>query len=186
MRYPTLFLFLPVLAVASTACMTDRQMQRLDAELEAGWRPSQSYCTFGGETAALAAYCARLNFGADGMEAVLRGENVKILQASAGHPLRCADHVAQAKARLGAYGDDYEMTDLYSCDRVAHVENGRRVCHVSLLVADKVTGARFVVDNGHVLNPGTTGGVAAYRHFAGLVEYAWTSEVPAGITLGAQ
>jgi hypothetical protein len=182
--HPLKLLVLAALVLASTACMTDRAMQRLDAKFEAGWRPSRSYCTWGGETPLLDAYCARVNFGAAGTESLLRNANAEILKESAGQLLPCAAHVARVKAELASYGDDYELTELYSCDRNAPIEQGQRVCHVSLLVADKVTHRRFVVDNGHVLSPVATGGVAPYQDFVGLVDYAWTAETPAWIALG--
>lgn len=179
---------LQVLAVSLTAaalssgCMTDSQALRLDAQLEAGWRPSKADCVFGGATPAMDAYCARVNFGKDGMLAILRNENGRILE-NAGGSLPCTEHVAQARAALASYADGFELTDLYSCDRDAPVENGRKVCHVSLLVRDPETGNRFVVDNGHVLNADVTGGVGQYREFRREVDFAWTGATPVEVLL---
>jgi hypothetical protein len=94
--------------------------------------------------------------------------------------------VALAKAKLEPYASDYELSELYSCDRDPPVENGRKICHVSLLVKDKITGARFVMDNGHVLSPEVTSGVGTYNEFTRLVENVWTGETPVWIALGSQ
>ena len=53
------------------------------------------------------------------------------------------------------------------------MEDGRPICHVSLLLTT-ATGMRIVVDNGHVLEAGPTGGVASYREFAKRVAHHWT------------
>ena len=52
-------------------CVLDDSARALDARYRAGWRPSASYCAWGGETGLLAAYCARLNFGDAGALAIL-------------------------------------------------------------------------------------------------------------------
>jgi hypothetical protein len=164
-----------LLAATATGCMTAGESRRLDAKFEAGWRPSKGYCTFGGETPLLDAYCARVNFGAEGAVAILRDINDEVL-AQAGGSLRCTDHVARAQARLKPYAAEFRTEELYSCDRDPPVVDGKPVCHVSLLVTDTMTGARFVVDNGHVLKPATSGGVGRYAEFASLVDRAWTGE----------
>jgi len=65
------------------------------------------------------------------------------------------------------------------------VENGRAVCHVSLMVTS-AAGARVVLDNGHVLEPTLTGGVAPYAEFAKLVDHNWTGETPAWVALASR
>lgn len=176
---------LVLVAASATGCMTDSQSRRLDAKFEAGWRPAKGYCTFGGETPLLDAYCARVNFGAEGMAAVLRDINNEIV-AQADGSLRCTDHVVHVQARLKPYAAEYRTEELYSCDRDPPMVDGQAVCHVSLLVTDTVTGARFVVDNGHVLHPATTGGVGSYSQFAKLVDRAWTGETPHWVALGTE
>lgn len=171
-------------AVLTTGCMTDGGARELDAKFEAGWRPSKADCVFGGATPTLDAYCARVNFGSEGVLAILRNENQRILAEAPG--LRCTDHVAQARQALATYADGFELTELYSCDRDAPIENGRKVCHVSLLVRDPATGARFVVDNGSVLNAATTGGVGKYSEFRGEVDYAWIGSTPAEVLLAGR
>lgn len=168
------------LVLAATACASN--VASPDARFEAGWRPSKAYCLFGGETAQLDAYCARVNFGREGAEAIVRSVNEEILQHVAGQTLRCTDHVALAKEQMKRH-KDYSMVELYSCDRDAPVENGQKICHVSLLVTDGVTGDRFVMDNGHVLNPQVYGGVAPYSQFARQVETAWTQDTPVAVEL---
>jgi hypothetical protein len=188
MRHPTRriagTLLLAVLALSSTGCMTARSAQELDASFAAGWRPSKGYCAFGGETPTLSAWCAEVNFGAEGLELIARAANERVLARAGGQPLVCTDHVAQVRQELAAY-PDYEVTELYSCDANPPVENGRSVCHVSLLVTS-IAGARVVLDNGHVLDPGVTGGVAAYTEFAQLVDYNWTGEQPNWVALASR
>lgn len=177
-------LVLALLAMIGTACATDRHLQRLDASFEAGWRPSKGYCTFGGETPALSAWCAELNFGAEGLEVIARAVNEDVLRLAGGRPLACTDHVAQVSRQFAAY-PDYKVTELYSCNANPPVENGRAVCHVSLMVTS-ATGARVVLDNGHVLAPALTGGVAPYAEFVKLVDRNWTGETPAWAALAAR
>ena len=57
--------------------------------------------------------------------------------------------------------------------------------NVSLMVTS-VTGARVVLDNGHVLAPALTGGVAPYTEFAKLVDRNWTGETPAWAALAGR
>ena len=167
-------------ALALAACQTHNS----DARFDAGWRPSKAYCAFGGETERLAAYCARVNFGPEGALSVLRAENTEILEAQDSR-LRCTDHVERAKAAVGTYGD-YQVARVYSCDDDAPIEAGRRVCHVSLLVTDSSSGERFVMDNGFVLDPSVTGGVATYADFRGRVDHAWSGAAPAWAQLGSE
>ena len=164
-------------AVGLAACQT----HNLDARFEAGWRPAKGYCAFGGETAQLSAYCARVNFGADGSLALLRAENSAILRKD--DRLRCTEHVALARSALERYGD-YTVAPLYSCDDDTSVEGGRKVCHVSLLVTDAISGARYVMDNGYVLRPQVWDGVATYEEFRERVDHAWTGAIPAWMRLG--
>lgn len=177
-------LLLAVLALPMSACMTAGGARDLDARFAAGWRPSKGYCTFGGDTPTLAAWCAEVNFGGEGLEAIARAVNEDVLRAGGGHPLACTDHVAQVRQELASY-PGYKVTELYSCDDNPPVENGRSVCHVSLLVSSAASGARVVLDNGHVLDPGTTGGVAPYGDFIELVDNHWTGVQPVGIALAS-
>lgn len=170
-----LLLVSPILA---TGCMTQGDARKLDDKFAAGWRPAKGYCAFGGETPTLNAYCAKVNFGSDGLIAVLRGENEKILQRGGGEPLPCTTHVAMARAAVKAYGDDFTAVEVYSCDRDPPVANGRKVCHVSLLVTDKTTGTRLVMDNGHVVGANVAQGVATYAEFRQDVYHAWIGVAP--------
>ena len=157
------------------------QMPDLDARFEAGWRPSRGYCAFGGETARLAAWCADVNFGREGLMVLAREVNRDVLARASGTRLPCTVHVADARRRMASY-PDYVLTELYSCDAQPAYEGGRPVCHVSLLVTS-LTGTRVVLDNGHVLDPATTGGVAAYTEFVAQVDRHWLEE-PAVAAVG--
>ena len=172
-----------VTLLSATGCMTARSAQDLDERFAAGWRPSKGYCTFGAETAALAAWCAEVNFGAEGLEVIARAVNEGVLARASGQ-LACTDHVAQVREEFAAY-PDYKVTELYSCDANPPVENGRAVCHVSLMVTS-AAGARVVLDNGHVLEPGATGGVGSFQEFAQLVDHHWTGDTPAWVALASR
>lgn len=165
-----------VIAVLSGGCMTDRSAAALDAKFGAGWRPSKADCAFGGATPTLDAYCGRVNFGSEGVLALLRKENEQVLARLPS--LDCGEHVALARETLSKYADEFTMTELYSCDHDAPTRHGKKVCHVSLLVRDSVSGANFVVDNGAVLNPAVTGGVSKYGEFRREVDVAWTGTAP--------
>jgi len=169
--------------LSATGCMTLGSAQDLDEKVAAGWRPSKGYCTFGAETAALASWCAEVNFGDEGLEVVARAVNEQVLASAGSEKLVCTDHVAQVRARMAEYAD-YQVREIYSCDANPPVENGRAVCHVSLMVTS-AGGARVVLDNGHVLDPGLTGGVAAYAEFAQLVDHHWTGEQPSWVALAS-
>lgn len=169
-------LLLAATALSSGGCTTLGSAQDLDEKLAAGWRPSKGYCAFGAETAALASYCAELNFGSDGVLAVARAVNEQVLASAGGTKLACTDHVAQVRARMAEYAD-YQVRELYSCDANPPVQNGREVCHVSLMVTS-AGGTSVVLDNGHVLDPGLTGGVAPLAEFAQLVDRHWTGDTP--------
>ena len=169
--------------LSATGCMTARSAQDLDEKFAAGWRPSKGYCAFGAETPALATWCAEVNFGAEGLEVIARAVNEEVL-ARANGQLACTDHVAQVRQEFAAY-PDYKVAELYSCDANPPVENGRAVCHVSLMVTS-ASGARVVLDNGHVLEPALTGGVAPYTEFAQLVDHNWTGETPAWVALASR
>lgn len=173
---------LMVALVLPAACATTSPAD-LDARFAAGWRPSKAYCAFGAETAALASYCAEVNFGRDGVLAVARAVNAEVLASAGGDRLVCTEHVARARARMDDYAD-YEVREIYSCDAEPPVENGRAVCHVSLMVTS-AAGGSVVLDNGHVLDPGLTGGVAPLAEFARLVDRHWTGEQP-GIALASR
>jgi hypothetical protein len=170
--------------LSASGCVTMPSAQELDAKFAAGWRPSKSYCAFGGETPALSAWCAEVNFGAEGLEVIARAVNDEVLTRAGGQPLVCTDHVAQVRQGFAGY-PGYKVTELYSCDANPPMENGRAVCHVSLMVTS-ATGARVVLDNGHVLDPAATGGVAPYREFAQLVDRNWTGETPAWVALASR
>ena len=170
--------------LSATACVTAPSTQELDARFAAGWRPSKGYCAFGGETPALSAWCAEVNFGAEGLETIARAVNEEVLARAGGKPLACTDHVAQVRREFAAY-PDYKVTELYSCDANPPIENGRSVCHVSLMVTS-ATGARVVLDNGHVLDPGSTGGVGTVQEFSQLVAYHWTGDQPAWAALASR
>lgn len=176
-------LLLASMALQSAACVTTPAAE-LDAKFAAGWRPSKSYCVFGGETPALGAWCAEVNHGAEGLTVIARAINEEVLSRNAGEPLVCTDHVAQARAEFAAY-PDYTVTELYSCDENPPVEDGRSVCHVSLMVAS-AAGSRVVLDNGHVVDAKIDGGVAAYGEFTQMVAYHWTGEQPAWVALATK
>jgi hypothetical protein len=176
-------LLLATLALPMTACMTAGPARDVDAKFAAGWRPGKGYCAFGAESPALAAYCAEVNFGGDGLEVIARAANEKVLASAGGERLACTDHVARVRAELAQY-PGYKTEELYSCDANPPVENGRAVCHVSLMVTS-AAGARVVLDNGHVLDPGLTGGVASYTQFASLVDHHWTGEQPAWVAFAS-
>jgi hypothetical protein len=156
----------------------------LDARFAAGWRPSKAYCTFGGETPALGAWCAEVNFGADGLLVLARAINEDVLAQAPGRALPCTEHVASARRALAAY-PEYTIEDIYSCDADPPVQAGRPVCHVSLLVTSGASGARVVLDNGYVLQPAATGGVAFYPQFAASVDRHWVGQAPDGFALAA-
>jgi hypothetical protein len=176
-------LFLIALALPSVGCVTTSGAD-LDAKFAAGWRPSKAYCTFGGDTPTLGAWCAEVNYGEQGLQVVARAVNEEILRRNGGEPLVCTDHVAQARAEFAAY-PEYQVTELYSCDANPPVENGRSVCHVSLMVAS-AGGSRVVLDNGHVVNATTEAGVARYADFTQMVAYHWTGEQPTSVMLSSR
>ena len=170
-------LSLPMTAFAASA-------EELDARFDAGWRPGKGYCAFGGETPKLSAWCAEVNFGAQGLEVIARAANETVLARANGEKLPCTEHVAQVRAELAAY-PDYKVTELYSCDANPEMKDGRAICHVSLLVTG-VAGAQVVLDNGHVLDPQTTSGVGSYTEFAELVDHHWTGEQPTSVALASR
>jgi len=172
-------LLLTTLSIGPALAASDAEV---DARFDAGWRPSKAQCAFGGQTAKLAAYCADLNFGREGLEVIARAVNAEVLASAGGEKLPCAEHVAQVRVRLAEY-PDYALKEIYSCDANPPVENGRSVCHVSLMVTS-ASGARVVIDNGHVLEPASTGGVGSYTEFAGLVDHHWTGDTPSHVALG--
>lgn len=171
-------LLLTLLPTTAVLAGTDAEV---DARFDGGWRPSRAECAFGGQTARLAAYCADLNFGARGLEVVARAVNEQVLASAGGEKLPCTEHVAQVRERMAEYAD-YQVQEIYSCDANPPVENGRSVCHVSLMVTS-ASGARVVIDNGHVLDPASTTGVGSYTQFARLVDHHWTGETPAHVAL---
>lgn len=171
-------LLLCTLSLTACAALDTRD---LEARFEAGWRPSKGHCLFGGEISRLGAWCADVNFGKEGMLAIAREVNETVLARAAGRELNCRQHVAQAREELAAY-PDYVTTELYSCDDAPPIEGGRPVCHVSLLVTSPV-GWRVVLDNGSVLDPATTGGVAPYATFAAGVDRHWIGDAPDGLAL---
>lgn len=177
-------LMLAAVALSSTACMTHGGAKDMDARFEAGWRPSKGYCTFGAETARLAAWCAEVNFGREGLVAVARAVNEQVLASAGGEKLACTDHVAQVRAQMADYAD-YQVREIYSCDANPPVEDGRAVCHVSLMVTS-ASGTSVVLDNGHVLDPGVTGGVAPLMEFAQLVDHHWTGDQPDWVALASR
>jgi hypothetical protein len=174
-------LLLTLLPATASLAASDREV---DARFDAGWRPTKAQCAFGGQTAKLAAYCADLNFGREGLEVVARAVNEQVLASAGGEKLLCTEHVAQVRERMAEYAD-YEVREIYSCDANPPVEDGCSVCHVSLLVTS-ASGARVVIDNGHVLDPASTGGVGSYTQFAGLVDHHWTGETPDHVALGSR
>jgi hypothetical protein len=175
-------LLLAALTLPTAACVSTGA--ELDAKFAAGWRPSKGYCTFGGDTPALGAWCAEVNHGGEGLQVIARAVNEKVLQRNGGEALVCTDHVAQARAELAAY-PQYTTTELYSCDANPPMEDGRPVCHVSLMVAS-AGGSRVVLDNGHVVDAKVDGGVAQYGEFTQMVAYHWTGEQPAGVALSSK
>jgi hypothetical protein len=180
---PTQALLLAALTLSSLGCATTTGAD-LDAKFASGWRPSKAHCTFGGATPTLGAWCAELNYGDQGLQVVARAVNEDILRRNGGEPLVCTDHVAQARAEFAAY-PEYTVTELYSCDANPPVENGRSVCHVSLMVAS-AGGSRVVLDNGHVVNAEIDGGVARYSDFTQMVAHHWTGEQPASVMLSSR
>lgn len=174
-----------LLLLASAGCSTIGGADDVDQRFAAGWRPSKADCVFGGAAPQTDAYCARLDSGGEGALTLLRAVNESVLGETAGGALACTDHVAIVKMRLAAYGDEYQAQELYSCDRDAPVVDGRKACHVSLLVVEAATGSRFVVDNGYVLNSTVSGGVGTYAEFSGRVAYAWTGKTPHWVALGS-
>jgi hypothetical protein len=171
-----------VSAPALSACVATNVVD-LDERFDRGWRPSRAYCAFGAETPKLAAWCADLNFGREGLLSVARAVNREVLERAAGRALPCTEHVASARRGMAEY-PGYALTELYSCDAEPALADGRAVCHVSLLVTS-LAGARVVLDNGHVLEPATTDGVAGYRQFAALVDRHWVGRQPDGIAVAA-
>jgi hypothetical protein len=182
MKGPTTALLL-LAALLATGCATTSGAD-LDARFEAGWRPSKAQCAFGGATARLGAWCAEVNFGEQGLTVLARAINEDVLRRNGGEPLVCTDHVAQVRAEFAAY-PDYTVAELYSCDANPPVENGRSVCHVSLMVAS-AGGSRVVLDNGHVVNAHTDGGVARYADFTRMVAHHWTGEQPESVMLSSR
>lgn len=164
-------------AALNSACTTLGSAQDLDARFDAGRRPSRAYCAFGAESFKLAAWCAEVNFGADGLLALARVVNREVLASAGSRPLACTDHVAQVRRRMAEY-PDYTLREVYSCDAEPVMEGGRPVCHVSLLVSS-AAGRHVVLDNGHVLEPAPTGGVATYVEFAHRVDRHWVGAPPA-------
>lgn len=171
------------LALPGSACVT-LDTADLDARFAAGWRPSKAYCAFGGETPALGAWCAEMNYGGEGLQVIARAVNEEVLRRNGGEPLACTDHVAQVRAAFAAY-PEYAVSELYSCDEDPPVEDGRKVCHVSLMVAS-AAGNRVVLDNGHVVDAHIAGGVAPYAEFTQMVAYHWTGEQPSWVALASR
>ena len=180
---PSNALLLIALALPSVGCVTTSGAE-LDAKFAAGWRPSKAHCTFGGATPTLGAWCAEVNHGEQGLQMIARAINDEVLRRNGGEPLVCTDHVAQARAEFAAY-PDYTVTELYSCDANPPVENGRSVCHVSLMVAS-AGGSRVVLDNGHVVDTRIDRGVAPYVEFTQMVAHHWTGEQPTSVVLSSR
>lgn len=143
----------------TAGCMTDGR--HLDERFNAGWRPSAAYCAWGGETALLAAHCARVNFGDEGALAILLVINQVALAGVTDGSMPWAQHIKRARAGLQPYAQDYTVQELEWCDSTGSD------CHRSLLVTDKTTGARFVLDNGDVIAGGAH--VATYAEFVDLI-----------------
>jgi hypothetical protein len=171
-------LLLTTLSIGPALAASDAEV---DARFDSGWRPSKAQCAFGGQTAKLAAYCAELNFGAEGLEVVARAVNEEVLASADGEKLPCTEHVAKVRERMAEYAD-YRVQEIYSCDANPPVEGGRSVCHVSLMVTS-ASGTRVVIDNGHVLDPASTTGVGSYAQFASLVDHHWTGATPDHVAL---
>lgn len=154
-----------LLLVASCAlaagCMTLPAARQLDERFNAGWRPSAGHCAWGGETELLAAYCARVNFGADGALAIVMAVNRDALDGAAPGAMPWAQHIERARAALEPYAQDYRVQELEWCGA------SRSDCHRSLLVTDNVTDARFVLDNGEVIAGSPH--VATYDEFVSMV-----------------
>ena len=176
-------LLLAALTLPHAACVSMSGAE-LDAKFAAGWRPSKAYCAFGGDTPTLGAWCAEVNHGAQGLEVIARAVNDEVLKRNGGEPLVCTDHVAQARAEFAQY-PEYTLTELYSCDANPPVEDGRSVCHVSLMVAS-ASGQRVVLDNGHVVDAQVDGGVAPYADFTRMVAHHWTGEAPESVALSSR
>ena len=176
-------LLLAAATLPAAACVTIPGAE-LDAKFASGWRPSKGYCAFGGDTPTLGAWCAEVNYGDQGLQLLARAVNEEILRGNGGEPLVCTDHVAQVRAEFAAY-PQYAVSELYSCDANPPVENGRSVCHVSLMVAS-ASGSRVVLDNGHVVNAETDGGVARYADFTQQVAYHWTGDQPSHVVLSSR
>jgi hypothetical protein len=179
----TTALLLLGLSLATAGCATTSGAE-LDTKFAAGWRPSKAECAFGGATAKLGAWCAEVNFGEQGLTVLARAINEEVLRRNGGEPLVCTDHVAQVRAEFAAY-PGYTVSELYSCDANPPVENGRSVCHVSLMVAS-AGGSRVVLDNGHVVNAHTESGVARYSEFTRMVAYHWTGDQPSSVVLSSR
>lgn len=146
---------------ALSACAGGDRLRQLDEQFAAGWRPSQGYCAWGGETERLAAHCARVNFGTEGALAILNAVNRMALGGATGGTMPWEEHTERTREELEPYAQDYAVDELEWCDPTG------ADCHRSLLVTDRVTGAKFVLDNGRVV-PGDPH-VTTYDEFMRLV-----------------
>ena len=144
-----------------SGCMNAHHLRQLDERFEAGWRPSAGYCAWGAETERLAAYCARVNFGAEGALAIMNAVNQRALDGATGGAMPWEQHIERARDELEPYAQDYAINELEWCDPAGSD------CHRSLLVTDRVTGAKFVLDNGRAIPDGVH--VATYEQFATVV-----------------
>jgi len=156
--------------VAASGCATPGSSNEIDGRFEAGWRPSKTYCLFGGETPRLAAYCARQTFGDEGYLAAINQQALQSLPED-GH---CREHAAAVLALLK---DDPDLRSqmIYSCPKGV----GRdQPCHVSVL-ATAADGRQWVLDNGAVVNASVgVAGVVAMRDFAAEVQQVYWVDHP--------
>lgn len=156
--------------VAAGGCATPGSSNEIDRRFEAGWRPSKTYCLFGGETPKVNAYCALQNFGYEGYLAAINQQALLSLPEGA----HCREHTAAVAALLKDQ-PDLRSQMIYSCPKGV----GPGVpCHVSIL-ATTPDGRQWVLDNGAIVNA-TVGvsGVVAMRDFAAEVQQAYWVDRP--------
>lgn len=139
--------------------------------------PGSGPCLFGGVTERADEHCAQINFGIEGVLAVI---NDRALARSGRGGV---SHVTALRREL-AHRADLRAEPLYSC-AAAFGESGE--CHVSLLVRTH-DGRRFVLDDGAVVGDTVgAGGVASFAAFEEAVEgVMWVGRAPTSEEIAAK
>jgi hypothetical protein len=164
---------LALTVAAASGCASPGKLAELDQRFEAGWRPTKSYCLFGGETPQINAYCSRQQFGEEGYLMAINQQATASLPPEAD----CKDHARTVIALLQREAE-LRTQRIYSCPEGA---GAGQACHVSVLVTN-AKGGQWVLDNGAVVSS-TVGvaGVVAFNGFSSEVDGTYWVDRPPNI-----